>query len=186
MLISVFAFPVYAQKTDKEEKDDIVIEQDWKESHFTSNQTLIENIKDMEEVKQMMRVFIKGAIEELSTSEESLSILIPLDMALDKMSRKERKAFLENTPNSELKQMWKEYMIPGRLDVYAIKRNIENKNGSSISVRTLGSNQLEFMLKNNEIFVQDVYGNEAKLVKGDFYHKHGFFHFIDGLLYFDK
>lgn len=183
LLVSIVTLPVYAQKKDKNE---IVIEQDWKENHFTSNQTLMENIKEVEEVKQMMSVLIKGAIDELSTSEESLSIFIPLDIALDKMSRKERKAFLENTSKSELNQMWKEYIIPGRLDEYAIKRNIENKNAGSIFVRTLGSNQLEFVLKNDEVYVRDVYGNEAKLVKGDFYHNHGFFHFIDNLLYFDK
>lgn len=183
LLISVVTFPVYAQKKDK---DEIVVEQDWKENHFTSDHTLLENIKDMEEVEQMLSVLVKGDIEELSKSEESLSIFIPLDIALGKLSRKERKAFLEKTPKSELKQMWKEYIIPGRLDAYAIKRNIENKNAGSIFVRTLGSNQLEFTLKDDNVFVRDVHGNEAKLVKGDFYHNHGFFHFIDGLLYLDK
>lgn len=183
LLLSVIAFPVYAQKTVKEA---IVLEQEWKENHFTSDKTLMENIKDMEEVNQMLSVFMKGGIEEFSASEENLTVFIPLDIALDKMTRKERKVFLENTPKSELEQLWKEYIIPGRLDAYAIKRNIENKNTGSIFVRTLGSNQLEFFLKNNDVFIRDVYGNEAKLVEGDFYHKHGFFHFIDGLLYFEK
>lgn len=183
LLLSVLSFHVNAQEKEKEE---VVLEQDWKENHFSSDKTLIEDIKDMEEVKQMMSVLVKGGLDELSVSEESLSIFIPLDDALTKMTRKERKAFLENTPKSELNQMWKEYIIPGRLDEYAIKRNIENKNAGSILVRTLGSNQLEFILKNDEVYVRDVYGNEAKLVKGDFYHKNGFFHFIDGLLYFNK
>ena len=80
-------------------------------------------------------------------SEENLTIFVPLDTALEKISRKERKAFLESTPKSELKAIWQEYIIPGRLDEYAIIRNIENQGGNSIFVRTLGKHQMEFLLR---------------------------------------
>ena len=183
IFMCVFSFSTYAQKSNDKE---LVVEQEWGESHFSSNKTLMENIKGMKEVDQIVAVLKKGDLDELSVSEENLTIFIPLDFALEKMKRRDRKTFLENTPKSELVAMWKEYIIPGRLDEYSIKRNIEIQGDNSIFVRTLGVNQLEFILKNGEVYVRDVYGNEAKWVKGDFYHKNGFFHFIDSLLYYDS
>jgi len=183
LFMSLIPFATYAQQL---EKDQMVVEGEWKGSHFSSNKTLMENIKTMEEISQILSVFEKGELEALGVSKENLTVFVPLDVALEKMSRKERKAFLESTPKSELKAMWEEYIVPGRLDEYAIIRNIENQGGQSILVRTLGKNQLEFFLKNGEVYLRDVYGNEAKWVKGDFYHKHGFFHFIDSLLFYEK
>lgn len=183
IFMGVMPFVTNAQQSGK---DDIVVEGEWKDSHFSSNKTLMENIIAMEEISQILAVFEKGELEALSVSEENLTIFVPLDTALEKMSRKERKAFLESTPKSELKAIWQEYIIPGRLDEYAIIRNIENQGGNSIFVRTLGKHQMEFFLKNKEVHLRDVYGNEAKWVKGDFYHKHGFFHFIDSVLFYER
>lgn len=183
IFMCLFTFSISAQNpVDKE----IIIEQEWGESHFRSDNSLMENIQEMKEIDQILTIFKKGNVDQLSKEEENLSIFIPLDSALDKMKRKDRKALLENTPKSELIAMWKEYIVPGRLDEYTIKRNIENQGDNSIFVRTLGENQLEFLLKNGEVYVRDIYGNEAKWVKGDFYHKNGFFHFIDGLLYYNN
>ena len=188
MFMGLLPYATYAQKSgeDKIIVKRVVVEREWKDSHFSSNKTLMENINEMEEVSQILAVFEKGELEALSVSEKNLTIFVPLDIALEKLSRKERKAFLENTSKSELKAMWQEYIVPGRLDEYAIIRNIENQGGKSIFVRTLGKNELEFFLKNKEVHLRDVYGNEAKWVKGDFYHKHGFFHFIDSFLFYEK
>lgn len=181
IFISVLSLSTYAQSNDK----NTIVKQEWEETQFRSDKTLLENVKGMKEIDQMLAVFEKGDLDELSVSEKNLTIFIPLDFALDNLNRKDRKAFLENTPKSELVTMWKEYIVPGRMDEYSIKRNIENQGNNSIFVRTLGNNQLEFLLKNGEVYVRDVHGNEAKWVKGDFYHKNGFFHFIDSLLYYN-
>lgn len=183
VFIGLMPFTTFAQQL---EKDRIVVEGEWKDAQFSSDKTLMENIKAMEDISQILSVFEKGELEALSVSEENLTIFVPLDIALEKMSRKERKAFIESSPRSELKAMWQEYIIPGRLDEYAITRNIENQGGKSIFVRTLGKKQMEFFLKNEEVYLRDVYGNEAKWVKGDFYHKYGFFHFIDSILFYEK
>ncbi|HLS11394.1 MAG TPA: fasciclin domain-containing protein [Flavobacteriaceae bacterium] len=181
IFISVFSLSTYAQNAN----NDKAVQQEWRGTHFSSDKSLMGNIKEVKEIEQILTVFEKGNLEELSVAEENLTIFIPLDSALEKMKRRERKAFLENTPKSELIAMWKEYIVPGRIDEHAIKRNIENREGNSIFVRTLGNNQLEFLLKNQEVYVRDAYGKEAKLVKGNFYHNHGFFHFIDNLLYYE-
>lgn len=181
IFISVFSLSTYAQKSN----NDKVVQQEWKDSSFSSDKNLMVNIKGVKEIEQILTVFEKGDLDRLSVGEENLTVFIPLDSALDKMKRRDRKAFLENTSKSELIAMWKEYIVPGRLDEYAVKRNIENQGGNSIFVRTLGNNQLEFLLRNQEVYVRDVYGNEAKWVKGNFYHSHGFFHFIDSLLFYD-
>src|SRR5690625_7395396 len=103
----------------------------------------MENIKEVKEIEQILTVFEKGNLEELSVAEENLTIYKPLDSALEKMKRRERKAFLENTPKSELIAMWKEYIVPGRIDEHAIKRNREHGEGYSLFVSTLGNHQLE-------------------------------------------
>lgn len=182
ILTSVLTLSVYAQKNAEE----VVIEQKWQENHFRSDQSLLENLQDVKEMEQMLTVLLKGSIEALSTEEENLSVFLPLDIALEDLSRKQRKAFLEHSSKTELQQMWKEYIVPGHLDEHAIKRHIENKNGASIFVRTLGKNSLEFILKDGDIFIRDVYGNEAKWVKGDFYYTQGYFHFIDNLLFYEE
>lgn len=183
LLSCIMALPIYAQNTQIEAE---VVQQVWNENHFISNQTLVENIKDMAELKQMHEVLIKGYIEELSMSQENLSVFIPLDLAFANMKRKEKNNFLNKTSSEELKIGWKEYIVPGRLDYHATKRNLENKNIGAIFVRTLGSNQLEFILKDDDILIRDVYGNEAKWVKGDFYYANGLFHFIDNLLFIER
>lgn len=183
LLSCMMTLPIYAQTSEIGPK---VMKQAWNENHFTSNQTLVENIKDMSELKQMHAVLIKGYIEELSMSQESLSVFIPLDLAFANMKRKEKNNFLKKTSSEELKLGWKEYIVPGRLDYHSIKRNLENKKIGSIFVRTLGSNQLEFILKDGDILIRDVYGNEAKWVKGDFYYANGLFHFIDNLLFIER
>lgn len=180
LLCSIVFLPSYGQITDKK-----IVQQEWNNNHFTSDKVLWENIENMEELVEIQAVFERGDLASLSTYEENLTVFIPMDNALEKLKRKDRKAFLEKTTSTELKDMWKEYIVPGRLDWYAIKRNIENRNGASIFIRTLGKNQLEFILRNGEIYIRDTIGNEAKWVKGDFYHAHGFFHFIDALLFYD-
>ena len=179
VICSIIALPIYAQKPNT---DKTVVQQEWGVNKFSSDKTLMENISDVEELKDMLVVFTKGDLATLSESEENLTIFLPMDVALENMRRKERKAFLEKTPKRELLEMWKEYIVPGRIDEHSIKSNIANKNGASVFVRTLGNNQLEFKLKNGEVYIKDAEGHEAKWIKGNFYYSNGFFHFIDGLL----
>lgn len=178
----LIGFPMYAQDSHSASQP---VEQVWNANSFSSEKSLLENIKEVEELEELLELIIKGDMQALSLSEEKLSVFIPLDSALDKMKRKQRTAFLNKTTAADLKEYWKEYIVPGRLDLYSIKRNIENNNGNPVYIRTLGEKQLEFALKEDALVLRDLHGNEAKLVKGDFYYSQGFFHFIDKLLYIE-
>src|SRR5690625_6987110 len=93
IFISVFSLSTYAQNAN----NDKGVQQEWRGTHFSSDKSLMGNIKEVKEIEQILTVFAKGNLEELCVAEENHTIFITLDSALEKMKRRERKAFLENT-----------------------------------------------------------------------------------------
>lgn len=182
----LFIFIAVSAKAQLSVETSKVVEKEWQGHTFSSDQFLLDNLENFNSVEEMITVFKKGELAFLSNNQQNVTVFLPMDSALESMKRREKKKFLEQVSSSDLKNLWKEYIIPGRIDSHSIRRNIENKNGSPIFVRTLGNHQLEFFLKNDELYLKDYQGNESKWIEGDFYFKNGFFHFIDQLLYYEE
>jgi uncharacterized surface protein with fasciclin (FAS1) repeats len=78
--------------------------------------------------------------------------------------------------------MVKHLVVPGRLDSYSLKAAVE-KQGGLAHLTTLQGDKLDIKEKDHQLILMDSEGNTAAVVAADFYHKNGFFHIVDGLVF---
>lgn len=155
--------------------------QDKQNNSLSVEKKLVEAIKETKKIEQLWNIYQKADLNAIAKAEEQVTFFLPLDNALEFLSRKERKDFLEKTSSFELKRMFSASAIAGRQDIYAIKKNIELK-GGTIEMRTLSGDKLFFFINNDKLYVKDSFDNLSELVEGDYYHENGFFHFVNDFI----
>jgi hypothetical protein len=84
--------------------------------------------------------------------------------------------------SNQLEGFFRLYVVPGRLDSYALKTAIE-KNGGPIRLKTVGNEDLGVKEINGELVLFDSNNNVATITSANFYHNQGFFHILDGLIF---
>ena len=72
--------------------------------------------------------------------------------------------------------------VPGRLDSHALKTEIAKK-GGPIYLKTLSGEQLGVRETDGQLQLFDSENRTATVIAKDFYHKNGFFHIIDALIF---
>jgi uncharacterized surface protein with fasciclin (FAS1) repeats len=72
--------------------------------------------------------------------------------------------------------------VPGRVDSNTLKSEIAKK-GGIIYLKTLEGESLGVRETNGELQLVDSENRTATIIAQDFYHKNGFFHIIDGLIF---
>ena len=76
-----------------------------------------------------------------------------------------------------------EYLaVPGRLDSNSLKTAVQ-KNSGKAYLTTVQGQLLEIKEEAGQLVLVDGHGNSATIIAPDFYHKNGFFHVIDGLIF---
>ena len=152
----------------------------WEGISFSSEKTIQENINEAPKLSIAAKVASEDELISALAKEEMVTVLVPLDIAFEDLSKKERKTLLANT--SKLSRMMKFWAIPGRVDLNSLTTAIE-KNGGKAYFSTLSGETIGVKMSNDQVVLFDSENNTATITASNFYHKNGFFHIIDGLVY---
>lgn len=150
------------------------------ESNFTSNKTFYENIEEAPDFTVLSKIIKNEPLRQKMESQEMVTIFAISDEAFLNLSKKSRDSILGNTflMNSVVKYL----TIPGRVDSYTLKSQIA-KNGGTIYLKTLDGQNLGVRETNGQLQLVDSENRVATIIASDFYHKNGFFHIVDGLIF---
>jgi uncharacterized surface protein with fasciclin (FAS1) repeats len=150
------------------------------ESNFTSNKTFYENIEEAPDFTVLSKIIKNEPLRQKMESQEMVTIFAISDEAFLNLSKKSRDSILGNTflMNSVVKYL----TIPGRVDSYTLKSQIA-KNGGTIYLKTLDGENLGVRETNGQLQLVDSENRVATIIASDFYHKNGFFHIVDGLIF---
>lgn len=137
----------------------------------------------MPKLSIIAKVTADNALVSAFAKEEMVTIFLPMDSAFENLSKRDRKELLSNTPR--LTEMMKFLTIPGRVDLNSLTTAIE-KNGGTAYFTTLSGETIGVKKVNGQVVLFDSENNMAVITASNFYHKNGFFHIINSLVYPSK
>jgi len=150
------------------------------ESNFTSNKTFYENIEEAPDFTVLSKVIKNESLRQKLESPEMVTIFAISDEAFLNLSKKSRDSILGNplVINSVIKYL----TVPGRIDSHSLKNEISKK-GGTIFLKTLDGQNLGVREVNGQLQLVDSEDRTATIIATDYYHKNGFFHIIDALIF---
>jgi uncharacterized surface protein with fasciclin (FAS1) repeats len=157
--------------------DDVIVTRDYMGVAVSSEKTLVENLEAIPSYSTSAQIF--GKFENLLEEHEMVTVFAPLNDAFNSMSEEDLEAFMADT--SRLKTVMSYSVVPGRLDLHAIKKAI-GQGGGTAYFATLSGEKLGAKLVGEKVVLFDSENNTATLMASDFYHKDGFLHMVNGLL----
>lgn len=143
---------------------------------FTSDSTLLENLVQSEDFSTISGI-IEAQGASIFTEGFMGTVFVMLNTSFD---TDEEEVVNISSPDVQ-KKLLKFHVVPGRLDEHGIRKAISNGGGSAY-FSTLAGENLGARLENDTVVLFDAENHTAKLLASDLYHKHGFFHIIEGLL----
>lgn len=162
-------------------KENSAFEKKWNEATFFSTKSLSENIENIADFSMLKEVLKNKEILELLESEEMVTVFAITNKGFEKYKEKQDSIF--SSSNAEnLKAIIKFHVIPGRVDSHSINKSIERK-GGTIYYATLQGEKLGVKEENGQLMLVDSKGNTSIISATDFYHKNGFFHIVDGIVF---
>lgn len=150
------------------------------ESTFTSKKTFYENIEEAPDFTILAKILKNEPSRKKLESQEMVTFFAIADEAFLNLSKKSRDSILGNSKiiNSVVKYM----AVPGRVDSNTLKNEIAKK-GGTIYLKTLEGENLGVREINGALQLVDSENRTATIIAQDFYHKNGFFHIVDGLIF---
>lgn len=178
LLIINFASPSIAQKYLSAEN--VKVSKDWKGITFTSTKTFSENISEAKTLGFFADILKNKDLQSQLDDEEMVTIFVITDDAFMKMNEKSRDSIITN---KNITQSIVKYLtIPGRLDSHGLKMAVL-KNGGTAQLSTLNGHNLSVKEVNGKLLLIDSENRTATVTATDFYHKNGFFHIVDGIVF---
>lgn len=180
LLSSLFiGFTGIAQKYSNTES--ATITKQWNKSTFSSSKTFVENIENSSEFSMLKKALENSkSLTEIET-EEMVTIFAISNQGFNEYQETQDSIFgTANTKN--LSAILKYHVIPGRVDSYSLKKAI-SKNGLIAYFATLQGEKLGIKIENEQLILIDSKGNTSIISATDFYHKNGFFHIVDGIVF---
>jgi len=147
---------------------------------FYSTKTISDNTKEMSEFSFLNKVLEDKKLAQSLADEEMVTVFLPTNAYFNSLEKSEREVLLANS--TIMSNTIKFLSVPGRLDFASIKRAIELNNGTAYFGTLLGE-KLGAKLVDGKVVLFDSKNNIATITATDFYHKNGFFHIIDGLVF---
>jgi len=177
LLLLCINVTVSAQKYLNTEQADI--SKEYNGATFNSKKSIAENLSQSKEFSIESLILKDENLIKAFEDEEMVTIFVFNDASFAALPKKSRDSLLAN--KKVLNMMVKHMAIPGRLDRYSIE-NAVKKNGS-VYYTTLSGEKLGVKNINGKLFLFDAENNTAEIIKTDFFHKNGFFHIVEGLVY---
>lgn len=149
-------------------------------SNFTSSKTFFENIEEAPDFTILAKILKTDPARSALEKQEMVTIFAIADESFMNLPKKTRDSILGNR---RLVTSMLEYLaVPGRLDSNSLKAAVQ-KNGGKAYLTTVEGQRLEIKEEAGQIVLIDSHDNSAKIIAPDFYHKNGFFHIIDGVIF---
>ena len=150
------------------------------ESNFTSSKTFYENIEEAPDFTILAKVLKSDPLRKKLEGQEMVTIFALADEAFLNLSKKTRDSILGNT--KLVGSIIKYLAVPGRLDSNSLKNAVE-KNGGTAYLTTVEGQRLGIKQEAGQLILFDNHNNIARIIAPDFYHKNGFFHIVNGMIY---
>ncbi len=176
--ITCFATTVSAQKYKTTEQ--VEVSGKYGETTFTSSKSFYANVSEAPNFRILSKILKIETLRNTLENEEMVTLFAVADEAFTKLPKKSRDSILGNT--DLMKAMVTFLAVPGRFDSKSIM-NAVKKNGGKARLNTVEGNFLTITEEAGELVLIDENGNKAKVIAPDYYHKNGFFHIIDGLIF---
>ncbi|OAD92783.1 hypothetical protein A7A78_02420 [Aequorivita soesokkakensis] len=150
------------------------------QSSFTSSKTFFENIEEAPDFTILAKIFKNDPIRQKLEGQEMVTIFALADESFLNLPKKTRDSILGNT--RLVSSIVKYLAVPGRLDSNALKTAVE-KNGGKAYLTTVEGQKLGIKVEAGQLVLVDEKNNTARIIAEDFYHKNGFFHIVDGIIF---
>ena len=159
------------------------ISKKWNENTFTSTKSFEENIGEASEFTILSKILKDNSLTEAIEKNEMVTIFAVSNEAFSKLNKKEKDSLLGN--KELMVSMVKYLTVPGRIDKHGLETEAKKHNGK-FYLATLNGENLTVFEKEGQLYLIDSQGRRAAITYTDFYHKNGFFHIIDGLVFPDS
>ena len=153
---------------------------EWNGVSFSSEKTFHENISESPKLSFISKVASEDELIAVLAKEEMVTIFAPMDIAFTNLSKKQLDSLLSDT--QKLSSMVKFLTIPGRVDFNSLTRAIE-KNGGTAHFITLSGEKIGVKMIDGRVTLFDSKNNISTIAASNFYHKNGFFHIVNGLIF---
>lgn len=174
LLICAVFSTVNAQKYKQKATSEVTKE--WNSQQFSSAKTFAENINEVPDFSFLNKILNERLTSELD-EQEMVTIFAPVDAGFMKLSEASRDSLMAKSPN-----WFKFYVVSGRVDSNSLQMEI-NKSSGTVYLATLNGEKLGVRKENDQLVLFDSENNKAIIKTTDIYHKNGFFHIIDGLVF---
>ena len=159
------------------------VSKEWNENTFTSTKSFTDNVLKAPEFTILSKILKDTSLEEAIEKSEMVTIFAVSDKAFSKLEKKEKDSLLGN--KRLMVSMVKYLAVPGRIDKHGLETEAKSHNGK-FYLATLNGEKLGVIEKDGKLYLVDSQGRRAAIIETDFYHKNGFFHIIDGLIFPDS
>ena len=177
VLLTVFVtVSTFAQKYTNTEMSEVI--KSYQGHEFSSNKTLSENLKDAKGFSYFSEI-LENYSEEIFTDEFMGTVFVISDAGVEKV-KEENETFDFSDPAYQKFQL-QFFTIPGRLDAHAIKKAVE-KGGGSASFKTLDGANIVIQKSGDQLYLYGPDNARSRIIATDFFHRHGFFHIVEGPL----
>ena len=160
--------------------DNKEVSKEWKGSNFTSTKTFAENIEESPQFTILSSILKSDALRQVLAKEEMITIFAITDTAFLELPERSRDSILGKTKLTS--SMVKYLTVPGRVDSYSLKAALK-KNEGTIFLATLEGEKLGVREVDGVLQLIDSEKRMARIIASDFYHKNGFFHIVEGLIF---
>lgn len=159
------------------------VSKEWHQNTFTSTKSFAENISEASEFTVFSKIVKETPLDEAIKKNEMVTIFAVSDIAFSKFNKKQKDSLLGN--KKLVASMINYLTVPGRIDKHGLETEAKKHNGKFF-LATLSGENLQVLEKEGHLYLMDSKGRRAQIIETDFYHKNGFFHIIDGLVFPDS
>lgn len=157
-----------------------VVSKEWHENKFSSTKSFAENISEANEFTIFSKMVLEAPLEDAIKKHEMVTIFAVSDVAFSKFKKKQKDSILGN--KALVTSLVQYYTVPGRIDKHGLETEAKKHNGKFF-LATLNGEKLQIMEKEGKLYLIDSQGGRSQIIETDFYHKNGFFHIVDGLVF---
>jgi uncharacterized surface protein with fasciclin (FAS1) repeats len=147
---------------------------------FSSERTLLENLSEADGFS-IYAAILKNHAEQLFTEDFMGTVFVVVDEGFQNDSENGEETVIDVSDPITQKEILHFLTVPGRIDAYSLKKAVD-KGGGTAYYRTVSGEKLRIRLSGSELVLADNNGNTATILASDLYHKHGFFHIVNGVI----
>lgn len=167
---------LFAQKYTNTEMSEVT--KTYQGNEFSSNKTLLENLQEANGFSYFSEI-LENYSDEIFTDNFMGTVFVISDAGLEK-AKEEKDSFDYHDPAYQKFQL-QFFIIPGRLDAHAINKAVE-KGGGSARFKTVSGTGILIRKSGDELYLYGTDDERSKIIATDFFHRHGFFHIVEGPL----